>query len=97
MNTDTITLNFTNYTIKGTALIIDWYNQTGAITMNTITVDNIENLSIEDLNDGGFGCKEIKGACLNIYKNYQGYLVHHDNIIIGDLSDEEIDFLHDSY
>lgn len=94
---DTITLNFTNYTIKGVALILDWSGQTGSIIMDTITVDNIENLSIKDLNDGGFGCQEIKGAYLTIYKNYQGYLVADDDKIVGDLSDDEINFLCESY
>ena len=90
---DTITLNFTNYILKGEALIIDWFDQRCAITMKDIERDNLDNITIDDLNDNGFGCQSIEGAYIQVYKNYEGYLVYDSDLIVGDLSDKDIDFL----
>jgi hypothetical protein len=93
---NTITLNFTNYIVTGNALIVGWYGETGSIQMDKIIIkddEELKNLSIEHLNDGDFGCQRIKGASVTIYKNFEGHLVHHDNLIIGNLTNEEIDFL----
>lgn len=95
---DTITLEFTNYTIKGVSFITDWYNQDGLIRMTNFTLDTLDevnNITIDNLNDGGFGCQHIKGGVLEVYKNYQGYEVFGHSMVIGDLSDDEIEQIED--
>lgn len=82
--TDSITLTFTNYHIKGVATIELWGGGIGNIKMDEITTDTIDNLSIETLNDGGFGCQQILGGFVYIYKNYEGYEVFQDSLVIGD-------------
>ncbi len=93
MKNKTITLNFTNYIIKGEATINLWDGGQGNIKMYDIELDNIDNITLDKLNDGGFGCELIAGAYIMIYENYEGYLKFIDTQIIGDYIDP--DFIED--
>lgn len=84
MGNKTITLNFTNYIIKGETTINLWGGGQGNIKMDDVALDSIDNITLDMLNDGGFGCESIAGAYIDIYENYQGYLKYIDTQIIGD-------------
>lgn len=88
-NNKTITLNFTNYILKGEATINLWGGGQGNYPMYDIELDNIDNITLNTLNDGGFGCESIAGAYIVIYENYEGFLKPIDHIIVGDYIDPD--------
>lgn len=99
--TKQITLNLTGYEVDGVSLIRAWGGGKGAIKMNPITygtnttIDEIQNnLTVKDLNDGGFGCESIIGAYVNFYEVYEGnYKKYAGEMFIGNLTEEESEFL----
>lgn len=76
----TITLEFTDYKITGTAHIILWGGEPATIPMDPYHVDNIETDEeiIEGANDAGFGCEKIVSVDVEIYENYEGHNVFLD-------------------
>jgi hypothetical protein len=76
-----ITLNLEAYVIYGEAIIVSWDDTVGSIKMNNFEIpataisseEELKANIIAKLNDGGFGCKEIKGAFVEIMARYTGY------------------------
>lgn len=74
-----ITLSLTRYKIRGAAVLNSWDESTGAIIMKPFEF-SAEGIKSEDafieiikslLNDNGFGCRDIKGAYVEIYGIYE--------------------------
>lgn len=73
----TITLDFTDYVIKGTAKLLLWGGDNGTIEMQSYHVNNLTEKEIAaGANDSGFGCERIVSIEVDIYENYNGYLVY---------------------
>jgi len=74
----TIELSLTKYIIKGTAHIIDWYEEKGTIEMEPydISIGNLNKSSIiAGANDSGFGVQKITKIDYQIYAAYEDHLV----------------------
>lgn len=74
-----ITFSLTRYKIRGAAVLNNWNEHTGAIIMKPFEF-SAEGIDSEDafikiikslLNDNGFGCRDIKGAYVEIYGVYE--------------------------
>ena len=76
-------LEFTDYVVKGEVLVDFWGGAKGNCFIRHYHVStlNMEEI-LAGINDGGFGCKRIFAAKLDIYENYEGYLVHNSSIEI---------------
>lgn len=77
----TLTLKLTGYTIKGFSYVTLWDNTSGCISMKPfqVTENKLEEI-LKGINDNGFGCQCIDEADVEIYENYEGYLVFIDSI-----------------
>lgn len=77
-------LEFTDYVVKGTALIKPW----GTDELYTIEMKpfHIKSKKVKDIipyiNDHGFGCEKICEVDISIYENYEGYLIEDSSQII---------------
>ena len=75
---ETIQLKFSHYTISGACVLTDWYDGNGSIKMKDFIIKKDEVASEEELinkikgnlNDNGFGSKNIIGAYVNIFASY---------------------------
>jgi hypothetical protein len=74
-----ITFSLARYKIRGAAVMSEWSDRTGAIIMKPFEF-SAEGIDSEDafieiiksfLNDNGFGCRDIKGAYVEIYGVYE--------------------------
>lgn len=76
-------LDFTDYVVKGILYLTDWYNHDGYIEMKPY---HIEEPSTEQIvwnsNDSGFGAQSFNAVEVDIYKNYEGTLVHYQSVKI---------------
>ena len=71
-----ITLEFTNYVIKGTANCTYWDGTDFSIPMKPYNIDSLEiEKLLSGVNDNEFGCQSINSVEIDIYENYEGYLV----------------------
>lgn len=78
-----ITLEMTNYLVRGTAYITCWDGTCGEIGMKEYHSNSLNFEEIFDgVNDNGFGCSSIDKVHFRIYENYDGYLVPYTNFII---------------
>jgi hypothetical protein len=72
-----ITLQFSNYVITGIAYITLWGGEKGFIEMKSYNVDDLTDDFIKKgANDNGYGCQSIDKIEIDIYENYEGYLVY---------------------
>ena len=81
-----ITLNFTDYVIKGIADVTPWGGGNACIEMRPFHVKSLKEIK-ENLNDNGFGVKNINGAIVDIYHNYEGTLKYSKSLTIGNISE----------
>jgi len=80
-----ITLNFTDYVIKGIADVKSWGDGNACIEMAPFHVKNLKDIK-DNLNDNGFGVESINGAICDVYLNYEGTLKYSKTITIGKVS-----------
>ena len=68
-------LEFTDYVVKGIALIKLWgIYQPMFINMIPYHINGLSETEIlSGINDGGFGCEQILEAEIDIYENYELY------------------------
>ena len=68
-------MEFTDYVVKGIALIKLWGSDIPAyIDMKPYHINDLSETEILfGINDGGFGCEQIIKAEIFIYENYEGY------------------------
>ena len=81
-----ITLNFTDYVIKGIADVKSWGGGNACIEMTPFHVKNLKDIK-DNLNDNGFGVEKINGAICNVFRNYQGALIYSRTLHIGKVSE----------
>lgn len=81
-----ITLELTDYVVKGFSDLTLWGGEQGFIEMKSFHVKKLKEIK-DNINDNGFGVQKINGAICNIYRNYQGTLHFAHTIIIGKVSD----------
>lgn len=73
----TITLEFTDYLIRGSATITCWDETQGEVEMKEYHTNSLDFEEVfAGANDNGFGCKSIDEVLFIIYENYEGYLVY---------------------
>lgn len=96
----TITLNLTSYEVTGTALLKLWGGDYGTYSITPIkleptkTIDEVmNNMTLKDINDGGFGCEEIIGGLLHFYEVYQGYKKYVGDLLVGEVVDPSLNNL----
>jgi len=58
------------YLVNGISKVEDWYGNKGFINMDQFEVENIKDIP-NNLNDGGFGVKNINGAWVRVQKIYE--------------------------
>lgn len=85
-----ITLELTDYVIKGIADITDWYSQGGCIEMKSFNIKSLKEIK-DNLNDNGFGVQSINGAICDVYRNYEGTLKYARTLYIGNISEHTQD------
>lgn len=84
-----LTLQFTDYVIKGTADLTLWDNNNASITMKAFKTKNIKpETLLKGINDNGFGSQNINGAICDIFENYEGTLRYKSTITVGDVSEQ---------
>ena len=68
-------LEFTDYVVKGIALIKLWGSDIPAyVDVKPYHINDLSETEIlSGINDGGFGCEQIIKAEIFIYENYEGY------------------------
>jgi len=95
---DTITLEFTNYLVKGISDLTMWGGGNSCIVMEAfgLKVLSKKNL-LENINDNGFGVESINGAICDVYKNYDGFLKFYKTIAVGDVSEDTEDYYQSDY
>lgn len=72
----TITLEFTDYVVTGTAYLTLWGGDKGSIPMKPYHINSLDENEIKkNANDNGFGCQSIDSIEVDIYENYEGYKV----------------------
>uniref|UniRef100_A0A6M3LNS6 Uncharacterized protein n=1 Tax=viral metagenome TaxID=1070528 RepID=A0A6M3LNS6_9ZZZZ len=79
-----VTLKQIGYTIKGISTLCLWDGSEGIIQMNKefIPIDNLSHTNLlKCINDGGFGCEEIKEATLDIYDLFENEYKEFNRII----------------
>ena len=82
MANQTITLQLTDFVVKGTAYITSWDGTNGCISMKPYHIpENNIDVILEGINDNGFGCQSIDLVDVDLYANYEGYLVHIDELL----------------
>ena len=80
----TITLELTDYLVRGNAEITCWDETYAEVEMKEYHVNSLDFEEIfHGVNDNGFGCKSIDKVYFRIYENYDGYLVPHANFIVS--------------
>ena len=83
MDKKTITLELTNYIIRGEVSVIDCNGKENALFMDDYYVDAPDLDSIKaGLNTSRFGVQKVLSASIDIYENYDGYEVYVDSINI---------------
>lgn len=83
MDKKTITLELTNYIIRGEVSVIDCNGKENALFMDDYYVDTPDLDSIKaGLNTSRFGVQKVLSASIDIYENYDGYEVYVDSINI---------------
>ena len=90
------TIKLTNFEVRGIVLLQDWTGNLGKIEMKPVSVDKMSNINIDTLNDNGFGCQRIFGGVIDIYGNYEGLKSYIESRVVGDLTQEQLDFLTDN-
>lgn len=92
----TITLQFNDYIIRGTADLTLWGGGNACIEMNPFHLKKITKKTLkENLNDARFGVESINGAICEIYENYEGKEVYLKTVYVGEVSDHTLD-VHES-
>jgi hypothetical protein len=86
-----ITLNLTDYVIKGIADLTPWGGRNACIDMASFHVKHLKEIR-ENINDNGFGVENINGAICDVYRNYQGTLVYSKTLTIGKVSEHTQDY-----
>lgn len=90
--TKTITLEFTNYVVKGVSDVTPWGGGEACIQMDSFQVKSIDKKTLlENINDGGFGVESINGAICDIYENYSGTLRFLKTVNVGKVSEHAFD------
>ena len=82
----TITLNFTDYVIKGISDLTAWGGGNACIEMKPFHVKSLKEIK-DNINDNGFGVESINGAICDVYLNYEGTLKYSKTITIGKVSE----------
>ena len=106
------------YKIEGMAIITMWCGCVGSVRMNPFIIDAKDIKNIKDfkekiayqINDNGFGAKEIKGAIVHVYAQYKAN-INNENIFTdvyvrdfiikhpdydGEIEEKEIEFAKNS-
>ena len=92
---ESITLNFTDYRITGVASVISWGGGQACIEMKPFHIKDINKISVDDLNDNGFGVEKITGAYVYIEKNYEGHYIFDYNMEVGKVFNCVYDYLNE--
>ena len=82
---------FRCYKVTGFALINDWYNRTGTVSMKPKEVSDLKQETLlKAVNDGGFGAQNIIAAKMRIYRCYEfGAQVFEKDVNLNILNPDE--------